>query len=228
MAPAPRAPSEAKVSVVALPCADVTMLAKPAVGVSAPTVSVVTVLRKPRNSSVPPAVRVTESSLKVTAPPLITSESPAVARSLSVPFWIVVAPVYVLAPLSTQTPDPILVRETADPRPLETLTASAAARSAFVGRLRVMVVAVTAVIVVPKAIPVPETYCPTAIPVVSAKRIDVPPASNFKLGVKAVPALPIVPLMRLSCRLEPPRMKVFAPTPVETRFDLITTGLKAT
>ena len=88
----PRVPSDAKVSVVDPPLETTLTLPMPVVGVRAPTASVVVVLRKPLNSRVPPAVWVTESALKVTAPALITSEEPPVARSLSVPAWIVVAP----------------------------------------------------------------------------------------------------------------------------------------
>ena len=95
VAPAVRVPSDEKVRVVAPPLATVTILATPLVAVSAPKVSVVMAFRKPLNSKVPPAVWVTLSALKTTVLPAaeaITSEAAAVARSLSVPPWIVVAP----------------------------------------------------------------------------------------------------------------------------------------
>ena len=92
---APRVPMPANVSVVDALLETADTLAMPAVGVSTPSVSVVALLRKPRNSRLPPAVCVTVSAEKTTvfvpADPT-TSEAAAVARSLSVPFCIVVAP----------------------------------------------------------------------------------------------------------------------------------------
>ena len=90
---APRVPMPANVSVVDALLETADTLAMPAVGVSTPSVSVVALLRKPRNSRLPPAVCVTVSAEKTTAPvDPTTSETAAVARSLSVPFCIVVAP----------------------------------------------------------------------------------------------------------------------------------------
>ena len=91
--PTTRVPMLANVRVVNAPSETTLTLPIPVVGVSAPNVSVVSVFRKPLNSKVPPAVWVTESALKMTAPvDPTTSEDAAVARSLSVPAWIVVAP----------------------------------------------------------------------------------------------------------------------------------------
>ena len=93
--PTARVPMLANVSVVDAPLETTVTLPMPVVGVRAPSVSVVAVFRKPRNSRMPPAVWVTESALKTTVfvpADAITSEAAAVARSLSVPAWMVVAP----------------------------------------------------------------------------------------------------------------------------------------
>ena len=90
------APKDVKVrSALPVPLPNKVMVAAPAVGVRAPSVSVVFALAKPRNSRVPPAVWVVVSAEKtivlVPAEPM-TSEAAAVARSLSVPLWMVVPP----------------------------------------------------------------------------------------------------------------------------------------
>jgi tetratricopeptide (TPR) repeat protein len=90
------APREVKVRLAAEPPLPRSRtVAAPAVGVSAPRVSVVAAPEKPLNSSVPPAVLVVVLALKTMvfeAADLITSDTAALARSFSVPFWMVVAP----------------------------------------------------------------------------------------------------------------------------------------
>jgi hypothetical protein len=82
------APREVKIRFAAAPLPNNLTVDAPAVGVSAPRVSVVAAPEKPLNSRVPPAEPVVVFALKTTvllAAEPITSEAAAVARSFSVP-----------------------------------------------------------------------------------------------------------------------------------------------